>query len=257
MRKANVGDVPAMPQGTPEHRVHGCHAKEPLAPLLAYRAALSAVTSCAWLEHGAASLATAAAPAPRACGMPAAGSRWRRRRGCTGETVVDRDATTQDPCVLVVGFRLRRARLGTHPLPLGRPAQVTRPVRGLPRPCLRAVAGRRRTRSLPGRLPVGRPGARRVLRPLPLAGARAGVGAGLDPLRGAARGATRRAAGPAAGLAGPRRCAAWWRRSRSDEARRHSGGAGWRPALALAAHDHGAQVRIVERRPEVFAPPAP
>jgi hypothetical protein len=108
MRKPNVADMPATPPGTPEHQ---CMAVVTEEPPLAYRAALSAVTSCA---------------------ASTARLLWRRRlhlpRGHVGmrlgfadgtsarvyrETVVDRDAT-RDPCVLVVEFRLRAVRGWGH-----------------------------------------------------------------------------------------------------------------------------------------------
>ena len=108
IREPNVGDVPAMPPGTPEHHFTAVITEE---PPLAYRAALWAVTSCA---------------------ASTARLLWRRRlhlpRGHVGmrlrfadrtsarvyrETVVGRDAA-RDPCVLVVGFRLRAVRGWGH-----------------------------------------------------------------------------------------------------------------------------------------------
>src|SRR5262249_59287050 len=65
-------------------------------------------------------------------------------------------------------------------------------------PRLQAVAGQRRAWLLPGPVRVGWPAARRGLRARPVAGARPGIGARLDPLRRAARAAPRRAAGTAA-----------------------------------------------------------
>jgi hypothetical protein len=108
VRKPNQADVPAMSPGTPEHQYAAVITE---VPPLAYWAALWAVTGCA---------------------VSTARLLWRRRlhlpRGHVGmwlrfadgtsarvyrETVVDRD-TTRDPCVLVVGFRLRAVRGWGH-----------------------------------------------------------------------------------------------------------------------------------------------
>jgi hypothetical protein len=108
MRKPNVGDVPAMPPGTPEHQCTAVMTEE---PPLAYRAALSAVTSCA--------ASTARLLWRRRLHLPHGhvGMRLRFADGTSArvyrETVIDRDAT-QDPCVLVVGFRLRAVRGWGH-----------------------------------------------------------------------------------------------------------------------------------------------
>jgi hypothetical protein len=109
MRKPKVGDVPTMPPGTPEHH---CTVAITEKPPLAYPAALRAVTSCAvstvWLLWR------------RRLHLPRGhvGMRLRFADGTSArvyrETVVDRDAT-RDPCVLVVGFRLRAVRGWGHP----------------------------------------------------------------------------------------------------------------------------------------------
>jgi len=108
MRKMNLGDVPAMPPGRPEHYCTAVITEE---PPLAYRAALWAVTSCA--------ASTARLLWRRRMHLPCGhvGMRLRFADGTSArvyrETVVDRDAT-RDPCVLVVGFRLRAVRGWGH-----------------------------------------------------------------------------------------------------------------------------------------------
>jgi hypothetical protein len=108
MRKLNVGNVPAMPPGTPEHYCTAVITEE---PPLAYRAALRAVTSCA--------ASTVRLLWRRRLHLPRGhvGTRLRFADGTSArvyrETVVDRDAT-RDPCVLVVGFRLRAVRGWGH-----------------------------------------------------------------------------------------------------------------------------------------------
>ncbi len=108
MRKMNLGDVPAMPPGRPEHYCTAVITEE---PPLAYRAALWAVTSCA--------ASTARLLWRRRMHLPRGhvGMRLRFADGTSArvyrETVVDRDAT-RDPCVLVVGFRLRAVRGWGH-----------------------------------------------------------------------------------------------------------------------------------------------
>ena len=81
-------------------------------------------------------------------------------------------------------------------------------------------------------------------------------GTGLDPLCRAARTAPRRAAGTAAGRRGGRGGVVAAGRSHvSGQADILVAGAGPAElALALQAHDHGAVVRVVERRPEAFRP---
>jgi hypothetical protein len=108
MRKPNPGDAPATPPGTPE-RQHTAVITEQ--PPLAYRAALWAVTSCA--------ANTARLLWRRRMHLPRGhvGMRLRFSDGTSArvyrETVVDRHAT-RDPCVLVVGFRLRAVRGWGH-----------------------------------------------------------------------------------------------------------------------------------------------
>jgi hypothetical protein len=108
MRKPNAGDAPAMSPGTLEHDGPAVITEE---PPLAYRAALSAVTSCA--------ASTARLLWRRRMHLPRGhvGMRLRFGDGTSArvyrETVVDREAT-QDPCVLVVGFRLRAVRGWGH-----------------------------------------------------------------------------------------------------------------------------------------------
>ncbi|HXZ76243.1 MAG TPA: hypothetical protein VEH31_35965 [Streptosporangiaceae bacterium] len=105
VRKLNVGGVSAMP-GTPEHQVVITEQ-----PPLAYWAALRAVTSCA--------VGTARLLWRRRMHLPHGhvGIRLRFADGTSArvyrETVVDRD-TARDPCVLVVGFRLRVVRGWGH-----------------------------------------------------------------------------------------------------------------------------------------------
>lgn len=108
MRELNVEDAPAMSPGMPEHRGTAVITEE---PPLAYRAALWAVTSCA--------ASTARLLWRRRLHLPRGhvGMRLRFADGTSArvyrETVVDRDAT-RDPCVLVVGFRLRAVRGWGH-----------------------------------------------------------------------------------------------------------------------------------------------
>jgi hypothetical protein len=108
MRKLNVADGPAMPPGTPEHHCTAVITEE---PPLAYRAALWAVTRCA--------ASTARLLWRRRLHLPRGqvGMRLRFADGTSArvyrETVVDRDET-RDPCVLVVGFRLRGLRGWGH-----------------------------------------------------------------------------------------------------------------------------------------------
>ena len=108
MRMPDVGDMPAMPQGTPEHHCTAVITEE---PPLAYPAALRAVTSCA--------VSTARLLWRRRIHLPRGhvGMRLRFADGTSArvyrETLVDRDAT-RDPCVLVVGFRLRAVRGWGH-----------------------------------------------------------------------------------------------------------------------------------------------
>jgi hypothetical protein len=104
MRELDVADASAMPPGTPGHY---CAAVMIEQPPLAYRAALRVVTSCA--------ANTARLLWRRRMHLPHGhvGLRLRFADGTSArvyrETVIDRDAT-QDPCVLVVGFRLRAVR---------------------------------------------------------------------------------------------------------------------------------------------------
>ena len=108
MRELNVTDVPAMPAGAPGHHCAAVMTEE---PPLAYRVALRAVTSCA--------ASTAWLLWRRRLHLPRGhvGMRLRFADGTSArvyrETVIDRDAT-QDPCVLVVGFRLRAVRGWGH-----------------------------------------------------------------------------------------------------------------------------------------------
>jgi hypothetical protein len=108
MRKLNVGDVPAMSLGTLEHHCPAVITEE---PPLAYRAAVRAVTSCA--------ASTARLLWRHRLHLPRGhvGMRLRFADGTSArvyrETVVDRGVTC-DPCVLVVGFRLRAVRGWGH-----------------------------------------------------------------------------------------------------------------------------------------------
>src|SRR4249920_4239259 len=101
MRKLTVRDPPATLPGTPEHQGEGAITDR---PPLASRAALRALANCA--------TSTARLLRQRRIHLPAGhvGMRLRFADGTSArvyrETVVDRGAT-QDPCVLVVGFRLR------------------------------------------------------------------------------------------------------------------------------------------------------
>jgi hypothetical protein len=103
-----VADASAMPPGTPGHHCAAVITEE---PPLAYRAALRAVTSCA--------ANTARLLWRRRMHLPHGhvGLRLRFADGTSArvyrETVIDRDAT-QDPCVLVVAFRLRAVRGWGH-----------------------------------------------------------------------------------------------------------------------------------------------
>jgi hypothetical protein len=108
MRKLNAGDGPAMSPGTLERHSPAVITEK---PPLAYRAALSAVTSCA--------ASTARLLWRRQMHLPRGhvGMRLRFADGTTArvyrETVVDQEAT-YDPCVLVVGFQLRAVRGWGH-----------------------------------------------------------------------------------------------------------------------------------------------
>jgi hypothetical protein len=108
VRKPNQGDAPAMPAGTPDH--HGA-AVITEQPPLAYWAASWAVTGCA--------ASTARLLWQRRLHLPRGqvGMRLRFADGTSArvyrETVVGRHATG-DPCVLVVGFRLRAVRGWGH-----------------------------------------------------------------------------------------------------------------------------------------------
>src|SRR6266516_4688177 len=146
----------------------------------------------------------------------------------------------------------RRARPRARRVPPGEPAQHPA-VRRLPRVRIQAVAGPRRPGALPGPVRVGRPAPGRELRAGLVAGTRPGVGAGLDPLRSAALAAPGRGARPAAPAGrGPGLVAADRRRLTADILVAGAGPAGL--ALALQAHDHGAVVRLVDRRPEAVRP---
>ena len=108
MGELNAGEVPVMPRGRPEDH---CTAVITEQPPLAYRAALWAVTGCA--------ASTARLLRRRRLHLPAGhvGMRLRFADGTSArvyrETIVDRGATA-DPCVLVVGFRLRAVRGRGH-----------------------------------------------------------------------------------------------------------------------------------------------
>ena len=108
MRKLNVGEAPATSPGTPEH---WCTAVITEEPPLAYRSALWAVINCA--------ATTARLLWRRRIHLPRGrvGMRLRFADGTSArvyrETVVGRDAA-RDPCVLVVGFRLRAVRGWGH-----------------------------------------------------------------------------------------------------------------------------------------------
>jgi hypothetical protein len=108
MPKLNAGGVSAASPGMLERPRAAVITEE---PPLAYRAALWAVTRCA--------ASTAPLLWRRRLHLPRghAGMRLRFADGSSArvyrETVVDRDAT-RDPCVLVVGFRLRAVRGWGH-----------------------------------------------------------------------------------------------------------------------------------------------
>ena len=108
MRKLNVGEAPAMSPGAPEHWWTAVITEE---PPLSYRSALWAVISCA--------ATTARLLWRRRIHLPRGrvGMRLRFADGTSArvyrETVVGRDAA-RDPCVLVVGFRLRAVRGWGH-----------------------------------------------------------------------------------------------------------------------------------------------
>ena len=108
VRKLNMAGVPAMPPGTPEHHCTAVITEE---PPLAYRAALWAVAGCA--AGTARLLWRRRLHLPRGHG----GMRLRFADGTSArvyrETVVDRHPA-RDPCVLVVGFRLRAVRGWGH-----------------------------------------------------------------------------------------------------------------------------------------------
>jgi hypothetical protein len=104
----NVGDVPAMSPGTPDYHCTAVITEE---PPLAYRAALWAVTRCA--------VNTSRLLWRRRVHLPGGhvGMRMRFADGTSArvyrETVVGGGAA-RDPCVLVVGFRLRAVRGWGH-----------------------------------------------------------------------------------------------------------------------------------------------
>jgi hypothetical protein len=108
MPKLNAGGVSAASPGMLEHPRAAVITEE---PPLAYRAALWALTRCA--------ASTARLLWRRRLHLPRGhvGMRLRFADGSSArvyrETVVDRDAT-RDPCVLVVGFRLRAVRGWGH-----------------------------------------------------------------------------------------------------------------------------------------------
>ena len=175
------------------------------------------------------------------------------------ETVVDGPGPA-DPCVLVVRVpAARRPRPGARAVPRGEPAQHPA-VRRVPRPGVQALAGRRRARRLPGALRVGR----RRTAPSPTPG-RCGGCSHWSACRGSIHYRVRPGASPgrAAGAADlrsrpPARRPSWWRPvavGMSPPADVLVVGAGPTGlALALQAHEHGARVRVVERRPEAFRP---
>src|SRR5436305_4994958 len=202
-------------------------------------------------QHGAAAPAAPAAPA-----RPVGGDATALRRRHLGAGV-PRDGRRPGRDARPVRARggvpaARRARPRARRIPLGEPAQHPA-VRRLPRVRVQAVAGPRRPGPLPRAVRVGRPGARGTLRPGAVAGARAGLGAGLDPLRGVARAAPRRGARPAASAGRGRGVVALDRRRLTAEILvAGAGPAGL--ALALQVHAHGAAVRIIDRRPEAARP---
>jgi hypothetical protein len=108
MPKPKVGDAPVMSPVTPERPRTAVIAEE---PPLAYRAAVWALIGCA--------ATTARLLWRRRIHLPAGhvGMRLRFADGTSArvyrETVVERGATA-DPCVLVVGFRLRAVRGWGH-----------------------------------------------------------------------------------------------------------------------------------------------
>ena len=108
MRKLNVGEVPAVSPGTADHR---CTAVVTEEPPLAYRSALWAVISCVASTARLLWRRRLHLPAGRwGCGC---GSPMGRRPGCTGRRS-SAGARPQDPCVLVVEFRLRAVRGWGH-----------------------------------------------------------------------------------------------------------------------------------------------
>src|SRR5579884_2647337 len=148
---------------------------------------------------------------------------------------------------------------GARPLPGREPAQHPA-LRRLSRPGVQALGGPRPGRRLPRAVRVGRPRAGRALRPLPVVAAEAGLRARLDPLRRPTRPAPRPAAGrspsarpggsPAGRRPGPHRA----RRPEMTADVLVVGAGPTGLALALQAHDHGARVRVLDRRPEPFRP---
>ncbi len=108
MRKLSMREGSAMPVGTPEHHCAAVITEEPPLP---YRTAVRAEFSCA--------AGTARLLRQRRIHLPAGhvGMRLRFGDGTSGrvyrETVIDREET-RDPCVLVVGFRLRAVRGRGH-----------------------------------------------------------------------------------------------------------------------------------------------
>ena len=99
------------------------------------------------------------------------------------ETVVDGEPP-DDPCLLVVEFRLRLLRGRWHRLFLWECILNTPLFVGFPGFVSKLWLDRDEQERYRGSLRVGRCGRRGVLRPLAVAGARAGVPAGVDPLPG-------------------------------------------------------------------------
>src|SRR5579884_564027 len=109
---------------------------------------------------------------------------------------------------------------GARPLPGREPAQHPA-LRRLSRPGVQALGGPRPGRRLPRAVRVGRPRAGRALRPLPVVAAEAGLRARRPEMT-------------------------------ADVLVVGAGPTGL--TLALQAHDHGARVRVLDRRPEPFRP---
>ena len=206
-------------------RSSGCAEVVSEQPPLAYPAALRALA--ALRGHRAAAAAASAAPAEGPGGDAvrfADGTSARVFR----ETAVDRGATL-DPCVLVVEFGCGPCGVAGMPCSGGRACSTLRCSPASPAWC-RSCGWPTTNAAGTGGCMSGIARGSRKLRPGPVAGARPGVGAGLDPLRRAAWAAPRRAAGPVAGTVRRR-----GRVVAPDRRRMREPAASWWPARARPA----------------------